>query len=227
LKKFALIVAGGSGNRMNSAIPKQFINIAGKPILIHTIEKFLNYSQNIKIVLVIPKIHTKLWSDLCKQHKFNIRHQIVGGGDTRFISVKNGLNLIDDSGLVSIHDGVRPMVNTDTISRVFKVANLYGNAIPAIPVIDSIRQTVENKNTAIDRQTIQLIQTPQCFKVEIIKKAYLQKYCTSFTDDASVVEAMGEKINIVEGNVENIKITTPFDLKIAETVLSTDSNSFL
>lgn len=215
-----IIVAGGSGNRFKSIIPKQFLNLASKPVLMHTIEAFFNYNPSLQIILVLPKQHVDYWKNLCEKNEFNIKHKIVWGGNTRFHSVKNALDTLNlSSDLVAIHDGVRPLVSKETIKRCFLKAKQTGNAIPGIPPHDSVRQVTENTNYIIDRSLLQLIQTPQVFRIDKLKQAYEQDYHETFTDDASVLEMNGEKINLVEGNRENIKITNKIDLIIAETLI--------
>jgi len=220
LKKYIIIVAGGTGRRMNGNIPKQFLLLAGKPILFHTIEIFYKYSSDISIIIVLPKNQINNWEKLCSQYHFEIPHHIVEGGISRFHSVKNGLDEINETCVVGIHDGVRPLVNLETISNTFELAEKNGNAIPVISVNESIRIVIDNNNHSIARETIKIVQTPQCFYSELIKKAYAQEYNDSFTDDATVIEAMGEKINLVEGNPENIKITCPNDLILAERLMN-------
>ncbi len=214
-----IIVAGGSGNRFKSEIPKQFIELNGKPILMHSIIAFYKYQKGIEIILVLPEQQLDFWYSLCEKYNFKIKHRIVHGGKTRFESVKNGLETVKLSqNLIAIHDGVRPLVSQNTIDCCFQQAKIFGNAIPAILPVDSVRQVSNNANIPIDRSKLRLIQTPQVFKIKILKKAYEQKYTENFTDDASVLEAIGEKINLVEGNRENIKITNRIDLIIAEAI---------
>lgn len=213
--KFTIIVAGGSGQRMNSVLPKQFIELAGKPILMRTIEKFHAYDPSMEIVLVLPKNHIPTWVELCRQHSFHLTHKIAEGGPTRFHSVKNGLGLIPDDGLVAIHDGVRPLVSHATIRRCFQAAETFGNAIPCIAVHETVRLVTGDSNQMLDRSQLKLIQTPQVFSITLLKKAFEQPYDESFTDDASVLERMGETIQLVEGNRENIKVTEPVDLIFA------------
>jgi len=214
-----IIVAGGSGNRFKSEIPKQFIELNGKPILMHSIIAFYKYQEDIEIILVLPEQQLDFWYSLCEKYNFKIKHRIVHGGKTRFESVKNGLETVKLSqNLIAIHDGVRPLVSQNTIESCFQQAKIFGNAIPAILPVDSVRQVSNNANIPIDRSKLRLIQTPQVFKINILKKAYEQKYTKNFTDDASVLEAFGEKINLVEGNRENIKITNRIDLIIAEAI---------
>lgn len=210
---------------MNSAVPKQFIELLGKPILMHTIEKFVSVIPEINIVLVLSAEFKKEWGILCKKHKFNIPVQLTEGGETRFYSVKKGLELVPENSLVGIHDAARPLVNGQTIINAFETASQKGNASPAIPLNESIREVKNNTNKAVDRSLYYFIQTPQCFQSNLLKKAFLQEYRPEFTDDASVLEAIGEKINLIDGNRENIKITTAQDLIIAEALLK-NSNSF-
>lgn len=221
MKKYIIIVAGGIGRRMNGNIPKQFLLLKGKPVLFYTIEIFYKYSSDIPIILVLPQDQIIRWKELCFQYQLNISHQIVEGGTTRFHSVKNGLSEIKETCLVGIHDGARPLVSLQTISRTFEMAEIKGNAVPVVSVNESLRVVNEKGNQSVDREAIKIIQTPQCFYSEQIKKAYDQEYKESFTDDATVLEAMGEKINLVEGNIENIKITNPIDLLFAENLITT------
>jgi 2-C-methyl-D-erythritol 4-phosphate cytidylyltransferase len=219
MHKYAIIVAGGSGQRMKSAIPKQFIEIAGKPVLMHTIEKFYRYDPEMPLIVVLPEIHIPLWEDMCLNHHFSIPHQVTHGGETRFHSVQNGLACIPQTGLVAIHDGVRPLVSLETIGRCFDMAAEKGNAIPCIPVHETVREENGLANRMIDRSHLKLIQTPQVFSITQLKRAYEQSYDPSFTDDASVLEQIGEKIVLVEGNRENIKVTEPVDLIFAKGLL--------
>jgi 2-C-methyl-D-erythritol 4-phosphate cytidylyltransferase len=219
ITQYVIIVAGGSGQRMQSAIPKQFLELAGEPILLHTIRNFTSYNPDIQIIVVLPQQHIATWKNLIEKHSFSVKHTIINGGDVRFISVKNGLNAVADEGLVAIHDGVRPLVSHQTIRRCFDEAKIYGNAIPCIPVYETVRKVNDKNSTLEDRSALRLIQTPQVFKTSLIKKAYEQQYKPEFTDDASVLENMGEQIRLVEGNRENIKITDPTDLLIAEAFL--------
>lgn len=219
LKKYAIIVAGGSGTRMNAPIPKQFMKLDGRPVLMHTINKFEESNPDIKLILVIPFDQVLYWQQLCEEYQFQSKFKLAENGETRFHSVKNGLALIDGDGIVAVHDAARPLVNSKTITTAFKAAEMYGNAVPAIPLSDSIRQIDSTLSIAVDRTKYCIIQTPQCFNVSILKKAYEQDYKYTFTDDATVVEAMGERIHLIDGNPDNIKITTPRDIIIAETIL--------
>ncbi|MDF1546652.1 MAG: 2-C-methyl-D-erythritol 4-phosphate cytidylyltransferase [Bacteroidales bacterium] len=222
MQNYVIIVAGGQGSRFKSEIPKQFINLNGLPVLMHTISAFFSYQNSIEIIVVLPKEQLKYWKSMCSDYQFHIKHQIVSGGSTRFYSVKNGLSLIKTEGVVGIHDGVRPLIDVETISRCYQLADKEGNAIPMVSPVDSMREILDDSsNIYTDRQKYCLIQTPQVFKTELILKAFEQEYNVSFTDDASVLEAiMPGAINLVEGNRQNIKITTPEDLIYAEAILN-------
>lgn len=221
IQKYAIIVAGGSGTRMNSSTPKQFLPIQGKPVLMHTIQRFADFSQDIQIIVVLPSSQIKEWTKLCTQHHFNIKVKLIEGGETRFHSVKNGLNAIDNlNSLVAIHDGVRPFIKNSIIEDSFKQADSFGSAITCVSLKDSIRYVDSNSNRAEDRTKFKLIQTPQTFKTSLIKNAYQLTQLTDFTDDAGVLESVGNKIHLIDGSYENIKITTPEDLIIAEALLS-------
>ena len=228
LKKTTIIVAGGSGMRMNAEIPKQFIELSSKPILMHTIEAFYSFDPTMRIILVIPAMQHDFWKKLCLKHQFAINHQLVFGGENRFQSVLNGLKMVDDADLIAIHDGVRPLVSQYTIQKCFDTAMQLGNAIPTTECIESIRELTLDNNTAVDRSKYRLIQTPQVFESRTLKAAYTQDYSSFFTDDASVVESYfatndpNAKIHLVDGNRENIKITTPYDLIIAEAILKNE-----
>ncbi|WP_020526706.1 2-C-methyl-D-erythritol 4-phosphate cytidylyltransferase [Flexithrix dorotheae] len=216
IPKYAIIVAGGKGNRMNTQIPKQFIPLLGKPVLMHTIERFYFAASETKIILVLPQHHVEFWNNLVEKHNFKVPHQIAIGGASRFQSVKSGLNKIEEQeGLVAIHDGVRPFISKEIIDLAYQTANKKGNAIVAVQLKDSIREVSETGNDARDRNRYRLIQTPQTFKIGLIKTAYNTPETSFFTDDASVAEASGNEINLVEGSYYNIKITTPEDLQIA------------
>jgi len=215
MELYALIVAGGTGSRMGGNIPKQFLELAGKPILMRTVERFWSFDKSIGIIVVLPENQLEYWDFLQKEYSFPIPHTIVTGGNSRFFSVKNGLNSVGESGLVAIHDGVRPLVSHGTISRCFEGAGIYGNAIPVISPADSLRMMAGMGSTPVNRQNIKIIQTPQVFDAHLIKKAYLQEYAPDFTDDATVLEKTGETLHFVEGNRENLKITNPEDLIIS------------
>lgn len=215
LARYVLIVAGGSGRRMETEVPKQFLLLNGKPVLMHTFEVFYRFSSTISFVLVLPDNEIALWKQLCMDYSFTIPHYIVTGGDTRFQSVKNGLSLIKEECIVAVHDGVRPLTSIATIEKAFAKAELHGNAVPVIPVNESLREMIGQKSAPADRSRFFIVQTPQCFRISLLKEAYKQTYQEGFTDDATVVEALGETIHLTEGNFENIKITYPTDLKIA------------
>jgi 2-C-methyl-D-erythritol 4-phosphate cytidylyltransferase len=219
--KAVIIVAGGSGQRMGTEIPKQFLLIAGKPLLMHTIRRFYDFDPGLFIVVALPFEYIEMWNRLCSEHRFLIAHQVVAGGEERFFSVKNGLTLISDNYLVAIHDGVRPLVSNEIIEKSYAYAELYGGAIPAISPSESIRKIDGAGSTPHNRSDYRLVQTPQTFRADLIKKAYNKPFEPRFTDDATVFEAAGHTVHLFEGTVENIKITRPFDLRLAELYLST------
>jgi 2-C-methyl-D-erythritol 4-phosphate cytidylyltransferase len=223
MQLYVVIVAGGSGKRMGAEVPKQFLELAGRPVLMHTIERFKNFSESIEIITVLPENQLRHWLDLQKQYSFTVPQTIVKGGSTRFHSVRNGLKFVNVPGIVAIHDGVRPFVSIDTIRRCFSTAEKLGNAIPTISPIESLRIVTESGSRPVDRFHVKQIQTPQVFSAELIKKAYLQEYKPEYSDDATVLENTGEKINLVEGNRENIKITNPEDLIISKALMETIS----
>lgn len=218
-QKYAIIVAGGKGLRMGTFLPKQFLLLEGKPVLMRTLDAFYSFDPKIRLILVLPEDQQEFWEDLCRTHKFNIPYSMALGGLTRFDSVKNGLSMVDDSGLVAIHDGVRPLVSPLLISRCYKAAAIYGAAVPVTGVIESIRKVDGDSSLAVSREDFWLVQTPQVFKAELIQNAYNMAESNDYTDDATVAELFGTKIRLVEGTRENIKITTPVDLLIAEAYL--------
>jgi 2-C-methyl-D-erythritol 4-phosphate cytidylyltransferase len=226
-KRYVIIVAGGNGARMNTPIPKQFLKLDGRPILMHTINKFTETDPSIEIIIVIPEEQVQLWDSLCQEHGFHKTVKVAFSGESRFASVKNGLELVTEDSVVGVHDAVRPLVSSKTIIAAFKAAEMYGNAIPGVPINDSIRQIESTRSIALDRSRYCAVQTPQCFRSDIIKKAYEQDYKYTFTDDATVVEAMGEHIRLVDGNTENLKITGPKDLIIAEALLKAEAQAFI
>ena len=219
MRKYIIIVAGGSGSRMGSATPKQFLELLGLPILVHTLKKFQQSIADGEIILALPEKEQSTWQSLCETHQFDVPHQIVNGGESRFHSVQNALQKVKEKSIVAIHDGVRPLVSETVINNCMQSAEKFGAAIPTLPMQDSIRKISDNGNQIADRNQFVLVQTPQCFQSEVILKAYQQEYQNSFTDDASVVEQLGHNIYLVEGNKENIKITTPEDLKMAEVLI--------
>lgn len=216
---YVIIVAGGKGLRMGADIPKQFLEVGGKPILMHTIQRFADYDAKMQIILVLPHEQQDYWRQLCSQYGFTVPHIIVDGGDTRFQSCKNGIMAIPGDvteGVVGIHDGVRPFVSAEVIERCYETAREEYAAIPVMPVVDTLRFVDRHgggKN--VYRGDYKIVQTPQTFDLSLIRQAYAQPYSESFTDDASVVESLGCSVRMVEGNRENIKITTQFDLKVA------------
>ncbi len=220
MKKIALIVAGGAGLRMGSSIPKQFLLLKGKPILMHSIERFHQANIFDSIHLVLPQSELTYWEKLKLEHSFVIPHKVVAGGSCRFESVKNGLNEIqEEDGFIAIHDGVRPMVSIDLIKRCIDELATYTNAIPAIVIVDSIRKIENESNEIIDRNSLRAVQTPQCFHLGLLKKAYYMSNDNSNTDDACVFENAGHKIHLIEGEKSNLKITVLSDLMIAEALL--------
>ena len=221
--KYAIIVSGGTGNRMESPLPKQFIDLKGLPILMHSISAFYKNADSIKIILVLNKAHQNIWEGLCIKYNFTIPYTLVYGGNSRFESVRNGLNFIVkkeanlEKCLIAVHDGVRPLISQHLINEAYLFAQNKGSAVPAIKSKDSIRIIAKDGYAkSIDRDSVLLIQTPQVFQATLLSKAYQQAYEESFTDDASVIEKSGYPIHIIEGNIRNIKITYPTDLTIAE-----------
>lgn len=220
MKKYAILVAGGKGLRMGQDLPKQFISIGDKPILMHAIQAFYNTDQTISLILVLPKEQIAYWEALCELYHFKAPVMITEGGATRFHSVKNGLKLVTPGSLVAIHDGVRPFVSAKVITAAFAAAETFGGAIPVIDMIDSVREVeTADKSHPLDRERFKLVQTPQVFRSDLILQAYEMPYDKLFTDDASVFEAAGHTVYCISGNRENIKITTPFDLLIAEALI--------
>lgn len=214
-----IIVAGGLGLRMGGDLPKQFVSIGSKPILMHTIDLFHRYDKDIRIILVLHESYRELWANLCQEHGFAIEHETVSGGTTRFDSVKNGLKLVTE-GLVAVHDAVRPFASLQLVQKCFEMAKQYKAVIPVIELVDSIREIIDNENSKIvDRTRFRLVQTPQVFDAVLLKKVYEQPFRESFTDDASIIESKGGQVHLVEGERTNIKITTPFDLSLARTIL--------
>ena len=218
---YVIIVAGGKGLRMGSDIPKQFLPIGGKPVLMRTIERFREYSEDLQIILVLPEVQQDYWQQLCKEYHFEVEYLLANGGQTRFHSVQNGRALVPDDarGVVGVHDGVRPFPSIEVIRRCYETARTAKAVIPVIPVVETVRHLENEKSVTVPRDDYRLVQTPQTFDVQLLKAANRQPYNDGFTDDASVVESYGHDITLVDGNRENIKITTPFDLKIAETLI--------
>ena len=223
MKNCCIIVAAGNGSRMGSELPKQFLLVGGIPVLMHTIRNFYNFDPTLQLVLVLPESEIISWKALCCQYQFVIPHQVIVGGETRFQSVKNGLSLAPECDLIAVHDGVRPLVSHNTISQCFKCAAENGTAIPVLPANESLREGNLSESVPVDRSRFFLVQTPQVFKASIIQSSYNQAYIPEFTDDASVVEFTGTAVHLVMGNRENIKITYPEDLMIAEMFLKTNT----
>ena len=218
---YIIIVAGGKGLRMGSNIPKQFLPIGGKPVLMRTLERFREYSPTLQIILVLPKAQQDYWHQLCKDYNFEVEYVLADGGETRFHSVQNGLTKIPDDveGVVGVHDGVRPFPSIDVIRNCYETARTAKAVIPVSPVVETVRHLQGNSSETVPRSDYRLVQTPQTFDIQLLKAANKQPYNDGFTDDASVVEAFGFNITLVEGNRENIKITTPYDMKIAEILI--------
>lgn len=224
---YVIIVAGGKGLRMGSDIPKQFLPIGGKPVLMRTIERFREYAKDLQIILVLPEAQQDYWQGLCNEYHFEVEYQLANGGQTRFHSVQNGLVLVPDDaqGVVGVHDGVRPFPSIDVIRRCYDTARTAKAVIPVIPVVETVRHLTEcptlceAASVTVPRDEYRLVQTPQTFDIQLLKAANRQPYNDGFTDDASVVESYGHTITLVEGNRENIKITTPYDIVVAEAII--------
>ena len=223
---YVIIVAGGKGLRMGSDIPKQFLPIGGKPVLMRTIERFHAYAENLQIILVLPEAQQDYWRQLCEQYHFEVKYQLANGGQTRFHSVQNGLALIPDDaeGVVGVHDGVRPFPSVDVIRNCYETARTAKAVIPVIPVVETVRHLEGEGSVTVPRGDYRLVQTPQTFDIQLLKAANRQPYNEGFTDDASVVESYGHQITLVEGNRENIKITTPYDITVAEAIINSQSS---
>ena len=219
MKRTAIIAAGGTGVRMKAPLPKQFLLLDQRPLLMHTIDAFMSAKREMNIVVVLPQSYQFLWKQLCEQYRFTTQHQVIDGGSTRFHSIKNALKAIPDFGYVAIHDGARPLVSPSLIRNLFREAEQYGTAIPAIPVSDSIRNIRRRRSFPLKREDFRIIQTPQVFKTKEISKAYCQRFRKSFTDDATVYESHFGPIHLVDGEFQNIKITSQEDLLIAEFLL--------
>ena len=220
MKQYVIIVAGGNGRRMGSNIPKQFLGLNSKPILMHTIEKMHQSLDHSEIILALPESEFDTWKKLCQEYQFKVSCQVVEGGSTRFESVSNALKKVNEQSVIAVHDGVRPLVKNSVVNECMQTAQEKGTAIPVIAIEESLRQKTDNGSIIANRDEYLIVQTPQCFSSELLIKAYQQDYSPSFTDDASVVEAMGIEIQLIQGNKENIKITTPEDLKKAQVYIN-------
>jgi 2-C-methyl-D-erythritol 4-phosphate cytidylyltransferase len=224
LKKSAIIVAGGLGTRFNAGLPKQFLLLAGIPVLAYSIEAFRSAFRDISIVVVLPQTHISRWEEMCRDYSLEGTHRIAAGGSTRFQSVKNGLAMIEPVGLTAIHDAARPLVSPGLILQTFDIAVRYGSAVPVIPVTESVRSVEGDQHKPVDRSRLRLVQTPQVFMASFLRKAYEQPYNEAFTDDAMVAGSAGATVRLTEGDPVNIKITTPGDLTIAEALLAARSS---
>jgi len=221
MKKYAVLVAGGNGTRMGSSLPKQYLHLNEEPLLLHTLKKFITAFDDIHIILVLPQAYVDYTKEILAEYNFIYPVSYVVGGETRFHSVQNGLKVISDKGIVFVHDAVRCLVSAELIRRCYDQALEKGSAIPVIPMKDSVRMVDENGvNHAVNRNKLRLVQTPQTFQTNILLPAFEYTYQDSFTDEATVVEAHGKKVDLIEGEDTNIKITSPVDLKIAESYLN-------
>ncbi|RNI28876.1 2-C-methyl-D-erythritol 4-phosphate cytidylyltransferase [Rufibacter latericius] len=227
LKKYAIVVAGGSGSRMQASRPKQFLLIGGEPVLMHTLRRFHAFDPTMPLVVVLPEAEISAWQGLCEEHQFPIEHRVVAGGNSRFQSVKNGLAALEqeEDGVVAVHDGVRPFIDQTILETAYGAAAEKGASVVAVTLKESIRRVRGNHSKAVDRTAYRLVQTPQCFRLPLLRRAYAQPEIPLFTDDASVVERFGHKIELVEGNFRNIKLTTPEDLVLAEAFLTQEKSA--
>ena len=216
MERSAIIVAGGLGKRMGASIPKQFLLLKGKPLLCYSIDAFRAYNVTMQIVVVLPEAQIPIWKSLCIGRKFFTEHEIVAGGEERFHSVQKGLTKVTHNGVVAVHDGVRPLVDVGLIGRCFDGAKANGSAIPVVPISSSIREVMPEGSRAMDRTGFRIVQTPQCFRTDLLRKAFELPYDRAFTDEATLVERLGEPVHLVEGDDANLKITTPMDLRVAE-----------
>ena len=221
MKKYLIVVAGGKGVRMGGSVPKQFLSVKGKPVLMRTLEAFYSWDKGMELIVVLPEEQQSCWKHLCAEHGFHVPHKVASGVETRFHSVKNGLELIPgEEGLVGVHDGVRPFVSAEVIAECYRQAESREAVVPVIDVVETVRRLLpDGGSETVPRSDYRLVQTPQVFAVKLLKQAYAQDYVPQFTDDASVVEALGHPVYLVPGNRENIKLTTPFDLKMAEALI--------
>jgi len=219
MKKYAIIVAGGTGSRLSSETPKQFLLLSGEPVLMHSIKNFNLYDPEIHIIVAMHPAYIDNWTALCAERSFDIPHQLAPGGETRFHSVKNALALVSGSGLVAVHDAARPLATVDLIARTFEEAAEHGTAIPCIPVNETVRSIKDGQVSLVDRSTLRITQTPEVFDISLLQHAYRQSYREEFTDDGSVVEATGRQVHLIDGEPANLKVTLPGDIELAEVLL--------
>jgi 2-C-methyl-D-erythritol 4-phosphate cytidylyltransferase len=219
MDRSTILVAGGVGKRMASRVPKQFLLLQGKPVLCHAIGAFHRFSPDMQLIVVLPKDQLAAWRTLCTEHRFSIPHTVVSGGAERFHSVQEGLKQVQHDGLVAVHDGVRPLVSVELIGRCFAAAEGHGAAIPVVPIGPSVRQVKGGSSEALDRAALRIVQTPQCFAVPLLRKAFELPFDPAFTDEATLVERQGTPVTLVEGEERNLKVTTPMDLRLAEVLL--------
>lgn len=220
MDRSTIIVAGGSGKRMGTSVPKQFLLLKGKPLLCWTIDAFHAFDAEMPIVVVLPEAQIPIWKSLCIGHGFHTEHQVVAGGEERFHSVRNGLLAVEGDGLVAVHDGVRPLVSTDLIARCFKSAAEFGSGIPVVAIPSSVRELEGGTSRAVDRSLLRAVQTPQCFRTDLLRNAFELPYDPAFTDEATLVERTGVPVHLVDGEEHNVKVTTPVDLLVAEVTVS-------
>lgn len=223
MKRFAIIVAGGKGLRMGADRPKQFLEVAGKPVLRHTVERFLAFDPSVELIIVLPSSERDGWREYCRREGFVDRYALASGGITRFHSVQQALKYVEGDGVVAVHDGVRPLIGGELLERLFAAAESYPAVIPAVPVVESVRKGDWEESGPVSRDGLFLVQTPQVFDAALLRDAYRQPFSPAFTDDASVVEAAGTKVHMVPGDRLNIKVTTPEDLLLAERLLRLSS----
>jgi len=219
MRRTSIIVAGGTGKRMGAAMPKQFLPLKGRPVLMWTLEAFQRFDPAMPLVLVLPKDHHATWRELCAAHGFMAPHTLVSGGAERFHSTLEGLKAVDHDGVVAVHDGVRPLASEQLIARCFRAAEEHGAAIPVVPISPSVREVTATGSRPIDRSRLRAVQTPQCFRVALLRRAFELSYDPAFTDEATLVERLGEDVYLVEGEERNIKVTTEADMKVAEALL--------
>jgi 2-C-methyl-D-erythritol 4-phosphate cytidylyltransferase len=215
-----IIVAGGIGQRMGGLIPKQFLMLNDLPVIFHSVKPFIEFDPKINVIVVLPNDHINTWITACNKYGFHVEHEIVVGGETRYQSVKNGLQFVNNADFTAIHDSVRPLINKEFVKCCFESAKQKGNAVPCVGINETVRKVDSLGNTQLDRSILRLIQTPQVFNTKTLNEAYKLPFSDKFTDDASVVEALGEKINLIDGLKQNVKITTDIDFKIAEYLIT-------